>query len=533
MGEEEATATKAATEPEAEAPAAAAKDAADGEAADAEPKEVVKCDRPNKEEFEAKVQTLESEIHELNDKLAKIDGNITTTKASSGGQMDELQVARDQMKVLRTRKDGIMRERQEILDQRNAAKESLDKKITSGRALRAELKYNSLEEIEKQIAELEHRQQMTSMTLQAEKKLLKEIDTLKLSKKAVAQLSSQQEAISGERAASQDINATLTEKSKELDAVKKEIEDQKAVLESLNGENSERKSALPSLFKEKDGVRSEKQAKVEEIKALRADYRKAENDFRNYQREVRKQRAESRKAEDDAYKIEKEKKKKEWEEEEAKKIPYEEEMALCDYLVNFLSTTYLGESTATAAAPVEEEKLVTEFEGLALQAGKKKFTEEDDFCNLGMGKKKALRKKGGAKKAGKLVLAVDTFEHFSMVSVEPPTSRDAVAGVVDALKAKKIWFGTQPRGALPSIRDKQIAETEKARKEARNNRDDRDAPDDRENARGRPTPPEPVKEKPKPVEKAKAFNAMEAGDSAFPGLPPAKPAAAAADDEKS
>jgi hypothetical protein len=104
MGEEEATATKAATEPEAEAPAAAAKDAADGEAADAEPKEVVKCDRPNKEEFEAKVQTLESEIHELNDKLAKIDGNITTTKASSGGQMDELQVARDQMKVLRTRK---------------------------------------------------------------------------------------------------------------------------------------------------------------------------------------------------------------------------------------------------------------------------------------------------------------------------------------------------------------------------------------------------------------------------------------------
>lgn len=167
-----------------------------------------------------------------------------------------------------------MRERQEILDQRNAAKESLDKKITSGRALRAELKYNSLEEIEKQIAELEHRQQMTSMTLQAEKKLLKEIDTLKQSKKAVAQLSSQQEAISGERQASQDINATLTEKSKELDAVKKEIEDQKAVLESLNGENSERKSALPSLFKEKDGVRSEKQAKVEEIKALRADYRK-------------------------------------------------------------------------------------------------------------------------------------------------------------------------------------------------------------------------------------------------------------------
>ena len=82
-----------------------------------------------------------------------------------------------------------MRERQEIADKRNAAKASIDKKKEAARSQRAELKYSNVDEIEKKIAELENRQQMTSMTLAAEKQLLKEIDALKQSKKAVAALS--------------------------------------------------------------------------------------------------------------------------------------------------------------------------------------------------------------------------------------------------------------------------------------------------------------------------------------------------------
>ena len=42
------------------------------------------------------------------------------------------------------------------------------------------------------------------------------------------------------------------------------------------------------------------------------------------------------------YEARKEAAKKAREEEMAKKTPYEEEMALCDYLVNYLTTTFLG-----------------------------------------------------------------------------------------------------------------------------------------------------------------------------------------------
>ena len=93
MAEEEAAAAPAAAAPEAEA----AKDAKEnGAAGDAEPKdeEVKKCDKPNKEEFDAKVQKLNDEIAELNNKLSAIDVNIAKTKQTSGGGTDDFSQAK-------------------------------------------------------------------------------------------------------------------------------------------------------------------------------------------------------------------------------------------------------------------------------------------------------------------------------------------------------------------------------------------------------------------------------------------------------
>jgi len=55
-----------------------------------------------------------------------------------------------------------------------------------------------------------------------------------------------------------------------------------------------------------------------------------------HQREVRRVRNEARKAEDEARKAELEKRQQEAEAEELKRVPYEEEMELCEYLSNYL-----------------------------------------------------------------------------------------------------------------------------------------------------------------------------------------------------
>merc|ERR1712147_592070 len=139
------------------------------------------------------------------------------------------------------------------------------------------------EDIEKKIASLEKRQATTSMSLKDEKVLLKEIDQLKQSKKLVSHLAANNDSISSERKSSQSISEHLSAKNAELDVLKKKIEEQKQILDSLNEANSERRAVLPALFKDKDALRKEKQAKVETIKALRAEFRTLENEFRAHQ----------------------------------------------------------------------------------------------------------------------------------------------------------------------------------------------------------------------------------------------------------
>lgn len=254
-----------------------------------------KCSGPDKSDFDAKIVALNDEVQDFNERLSEVDAKIADAKSSGGDQSEELREARATMKSLRERKDAIMRDRAEIAALQKSAKASLDSKITvlvlsrvkfdkklsqAGRSLRAELKYTSPEEIDKQIAGLEKRQSTTSMSLKDEKVLLKEIDQLKQSKKLVTHLAANNDSISSERKNSQSISEQLSSKNAELDVLKKKIEEQKQILETLNEVNSERRAVLPALFKDKDVLRKEKQAKVETIKALRTEFRALENEFR-------------------------------------------------------------------------------------------------------------------------------------------------------------------------------------------------------------------------------------------------------------
>ena len=104
--------------------------------------------------------------------------------------------------------------------------------MQAGRSLRADLKYTSPQEIDKQIASLKKRRATTSMSLKDEKTLLKEIDQLKQSKKLVSHLAANNDSISSERKNSQSISEQLTAKNAELDVLKKKIEEQKLILKA-------------------------------------------------------------------------------------------------------------------------------------------------------------------------------------------------------------------------------------------------------------------------------------------------------------
>lgn len=453
MADENKEATPAEVAPATEeTPAEAAPAATEGgEAGEAvspdelkEPQRISKPVRDRVLEAEAEIKTG---ISALDTKIAAITKKTKAESDARSGQNDGAGQARSEMKRLKQAKEVLMRERQEIYSSRESAKANLDAKMNERRDLKAQTKFKSVDEIDKRIAELDQLQHTTSMPLKEEKKILKEIDELKKSKKLVAQFSAVGNSIDDQRRSAEDYQSQIAAKNAQLDSIKKEMDVHGEVLSKINDKKKD--SAIPGLLKEKDALRAEKKIKQDEIQALWDEFKGMNQKWKDNQNEWKSYKL----ARDKAFDAERQRRREEYkaarEAELAAKTPYEEEMALCDYLVNYLTTSFLGKEKEVAEVK-EVKSSYDGFEGAVLS---KKKSDDDDYLNLGGSKKKG--KKGKGKKSGasakKIVLAIDTIETFSLLKMQPPANVEAVPAIVESLKAKKEYFSTLPRGEIESI----------------------------------------------------------------------------------
>lgn len=159
--------------------------------------------------------------------------------------------------------------------------------------------------------------------------------------------------------------------------------------------------------------------------------------------------------------------KKKLEEEEMKKVPYEEEQALCEYLANYLQSTYLDTDKSMSGQMEKKDEFVAAkddpFAGVA--AVNKKV--DDVFLKMGSGKKLRERKAKKEKRSDKLTpfrLNVDSFDQFGLLNLNPPMNLDEVSASVEALKAKKVWYSKQPRGSVPTATEIRRASEKAAKK---------------------------------------------------------------------
>ena len=152
------------------------------------------------------------------------------------------------------------------------------------------------------------------------------------------------------------------------------------------------------------------------------------------------------------------------EEEELKRVPYEEEMLLCDYLVTYLQSNFTNKDGAATASPASSSSGSS---GAVSQDGLKVHRRDDlEFAALKTTQKRG-KKKGGANAAKKDVIThgVDTLDSFAMLEVVPPSTVSGVEAAIEQLRAKKEAFSTMERGQVESIASKMRA-TEKAKMES-------------------------------------------------------------------
>jgi len=415
-------------------------------------KPIPRVEKPDRDTHEAKLNELNAQFEKLKKDKDAIQAKIEA--AMTHGKNTEMGKARDAMQVLRKKKGEMIDEKRTIRAELDVLKQVGDKLVKDKKDAKSSVRFNSVEEIEAEIKKLQKLQETTSMSLTEEKKLIKEMDALMGSKDKVKDLKSKDASLDGVKKQRGSVMDNIKAKDKEIDAVTKEMDEIGAKIKSLSEKETDKRSILDALFKERDGFKKEISVVLKEKDALRDDYREQNNSWWNSQRAVKAQRQMQYEEEKTVREEEKAAYIKKKEEEELKKIPYEEEQGLCDYLAEYLERTYLNGGSSESKVSVKKEDVIAVKEDPF--AGMSTFVKKNDeeFFSKGKGKKK--KRQRAAKKASAaapFTLSVDSFEQFGSIGLSPPTKLEQVEAAVKELREKKEWFSKQARGSVPTAKD--------------------------------------------------------------------------------
>jgi uncharacterized coiled-coil DUF342 family protein len=419
-------------------------------------KPIPKVEKPIKETHDEEVEAISATIDILKEKKKTVFDQIQL--ALTGGRNSAAGKDREALKQLRSKKGALINEKKAMRARMDLAKKAADSLMNDRKAARANVRFSDAASIEAEISKLRNRQETTSMSLSEEKLLIKEIETLQKSKQVIGDLKDKDAGIDNAKEMRKTIAEDMKAKDEEIDAVQVEIDVKQTIVDATKDTEAEAKKNLGSLKDEREIIRKEIGDKIDERNKLRDAFREQNDLWYDYQRAVKAQKKlkydEEKKSRDDERAV--------WvaakEAEEAKKIPYEEEMVLCDYLANYLSKTYLGDDEAGQEETKKEDVIAVKDDPFAGFAPLKK-DDSAVFLKMGAGKKPRVR---ATKKAAPVFkLNVDSFEQFGLLGLTPPTSLDAVQKSVDELKAKKEMYSKQERGSVPTA-----VETRKANEKA-------------------------------------------------------------------
>merc|ERR1712127_9359 len=163
------------------------------------------------------------------------------------------------------------------------------------------------------------------MSLADEKKLLKEIEALQVSRRTAEELQLKHGDLNSIKQERKLISADLTAKDKEIDSVQKQIDEQAKVVKKLSDKHSSQRGAVDDLIKAREDLKDQLDAKFKEKGELKKEFREMTNEWYQAGRAIKAQKQLQY-------------------EEELSKTPYEEEMALCDYLADYMTKAYLTDA---------------------------------------------------------------------------------------------------------------------------------------------------------------------------------------------
>lgn len=412
-------------------------------------KPIPQVQKPDKVQHDADVEGFGDKINTLKDKKAAVQLKIDD--ALEGGRNAEVMKEREILKTLYQKKSKEIGEIKGLRSRLDVVRKQADTLITERKQAKSNMRYGDAASIDAEIKKLKRRQETTSMSLGEEKRLIKEMEAMETSKKYLSDVANAETNIDTVKEQRTTLKGLIDAKNKEIDATQEEIKAKQDAMDSMKDTEDEGRKNLTALKNERNDLSKEIGEVMDERNEKRNEFRDLNNKWYDYQRAVRAQKKiqydemkQKEVEENEAYN-------KALEEEEAKKVPYEEEKLLCDYLVAYLTRTYL--ETGKKVAEEKSADVVKASDDPF--AGFKPVNKKTDDMFLQVGKKpKAPRVRHSKKKAvPPFRLTPDSFEQFGFLNLLPPTKLEEVTKSVEELKAKKEWYKEQPRGSVPTVRE--------------------------------------------------------------------------------
>ncbi|KAL4430001.1 hypothetical protein ABPG77_004371 [Micractinium sp. CCAP 211/92] len=397
--------------------------------------------RPDDTETRAAIDILQQSIVKNKRRIEEIKEEIDGKRAGRGKGSAEQQAVKNKLAELRGQFQALVSQKNQLRSQLELASKARESARSSMKELRSSMKFTKVEEIDQHIAELEHRISHDSLSLNEEKKVLEQIKALKKSRGTIGELTSKVSQLEQDSSAVDGLREGIKGIDGAIDKIKAQEEVLRQELADMRAKEAERGSDIPALIQERDECREICKAAYQKIQDLRAELDAKWATYKEQNALFRVQLAEDRKRRQEEYL----KQKAERDAERAARLaeqapePFDKEITMCDQLAAYLRKFVVEEA---AAAEEEKRDLSGALEGF--KPLQKKGIDEDDAWLLGGkkgGKGKAKAKKEEKKpREEKLVHSLDILEAFATLSVEVPTTRDAMPALLADVAAKKEHF---------------------------------------------------------------------------------------------
>jgi hypothetical protein len=328
-------------------------------------------------------------------------------------------------------------------------------------------------------------QSTESMSLAAEREILREIEVLRVQRSGLAAATKDLAVAEAEAAAAAATGKDVNEKISSLNEVMKEVSIRlNAAYEGLKAVEEGRTSSrgvIPDLFKERDAIRATINDKYAEMKKAQDDFYAASRAHGAYVAAHRRwkaityarERAAGSGAGEGAAEGTAGEEGAGGEGEEGAAVApvlWASEKMLCDLLTTFLrsllppeagSAAEMAEAAAREAATQTRVAAFAKGEkgkgGLKVVGGE---SEQDEFAGVKGAKSKGKGGKGGkageekeapaaSTKLGPMTL--DVLSAYGLLSLPVPTTVGDLPAAIAAVKAKKEWYATQPAPAVLKV----------------------------------------------------------------------------------